>query len=83
MYRDHIVKPRATDKPAFMGLVAAVIFATALLCGVGDGSLARLMGPIVLDLQAPLLRNAAVAGTLAVTLVLNLFILGRFPLRAR
>lgn len=83
MYRDHIVKPRATDNPAFMALATAVIFALALLYGVGDGSLARLMGPIVLDLQAPLLRNIAVAGTLAVTLVLNLFILGRFPLRAQ
>ena len=83
MYRDHIVKPRATDNPAFMGMAAAVIFALALLYGVGDGSLARLMGPIVLDLQAPLMRNIAVAGTLAVTLVLNVFILGRFPLRAQ
>lgn len=83
MYRDHIVKPRATDNPAFMALATAVIFALALFYGVGDGSLARLMGPIVLDLQAPLLRNIAVAGTLAVTLVLNLFILGRFPLRAQ
>ncbi|MFK0094704.1 amino acid ABC transporter permease [Pseudomonas sp. NPDC090592] len=83
MYKDHIVKPRATDNPAFMGLVTAMIFALALFYGVGDGSLARLMGPIVLDLQAPLLRNIAVAGTLAVTLVLNLFILGRFPLRAQ
>lgn len=83
MYRDHIVKPRATDNPAFMALATAVIFALALFYGVGDGSLARLMGPIVLDLQAPLLRNMAVAGTLAVTLVLNLFILGRFPLRAQ
>jgi len=83
MYRDHIVKPRATDNPAFMALATAVIFALALFYGVGDGSLARLMGPIVLDLQAPLLRNIAVAGTLAVTLVLNLFILGRFALRAQ
>ncbi|WGV20179.1 amino acid ABC transporter permease [Pseudomonas putida] len=83
MYRDHIVKPRATDNPAFMALATAVIFALALFYGVGDGSLARLMGPVVLDLQAPLLRNMAVAGTLAVTLVLNLFILGRFPLRAQ
>ncbi|WP_085692746.1 MULTISPECIES: amino acid ABC transporter permease [unclassified Pseudomonas] len=83
MYRDHIVKPRATDNPAFMALATAVIFALALFYGVGDGSLARLMGPIVLDLQAPLMRNIAVAGTLAVTLVLNLFILGRFALRAQ
>ncbi|MFK0342361.1 amino acid ABC transporter permease [Pseudomonas asiatica] len=83
MYRDHIVKPRATDNPAFMALATAVIFAFALFYGVGDGSLARLMGPIVLDLQAPLMRNIAVAGTLAVTLVLNLFILGRFALRAQ
>ena len=83
MYRDHIVKPRATDNPAFMAVATAVIFAIALFYGVGDGSLARLMGPIVLDLQAPLLRNVAVAGTLAVTLVLNLFILGRFALRAQ
>lgn len=83
MYRDHIVKPRATDNPAFMALTTAVIFALALFYGVGDGSLARLMGPIVLDLQAPLLRNMAVAGTLAITLVLNLFILGRFALRAQ
>ncbi|MBT9236606.1 Inner membrane amino-acid ABC transporter permease protein YecS [compost metagenome] len=83
MYRDHIVKPRATDNPAFMALATAVIFALALFYGVGDGSLARLMGPIVLDLQTPLLRNIAVAGTLAVTLVLNLFILGRFALRAQ
>ncbi|MDV5100725.1 amino acid ABC transporter permease [Pseudomonas asiatica] len=83
MYRDHIVKPRATDNPAFMALTTAVIFALALFYGVGDGSLARLMGPIVLDLQAPLMRNIAVAGTLAVTLVLNLFILGRFALRAQ
>ena len=83
MYRDHIVKPRATDNPAFMALTTAVIFALALFYGVGDGSLARLMGPIVLDLQAPLIRNIAVAGTLAVTLVLNLFILGRFALRAQ
>lgn len=83
MYRDHIVKPRATDNPTFMGLVAAVIFTLALFYGVGEGSLARLMGPIVLDLQAPLLRNIAVAATLAVTLVLNLFILGRFALRAQ
>ncbi|MBF8644461.1 MULTISPECIES: amino acid ABC transporter permease [Pseudomonas] len=83
MYRDHIVKPRATDNPAFMALATTVIFALALLYGVGDGSLARLMGPIVLDLQAPLLRNMAVAGTLAITLVLNLFILGRFALRAQ
>ncbi|MBF8670988.1 amino acid ABC transporter permease [Pseudomonas putida] len=83
MYKDHIVKPRATDNPAFMALATAVIFALALFYGVGDGSLARLMGPIVLDLQAPLLRNMAVAGTLAITLVLNLFILGRFALRAQ
>ncbi|WP_085664879.1 MULTISPECIES: amino acid ABC transporter permease [Pseudomonas] len=83
MYRDHIVKPRATDNPAFMALTTAVIFALALFYGVGDGSLARLMGPIVLDLQAPLMRNIAVAATLAVTLVLNLFILGRFALRAQ
>ncbi|KKO16464.1 MULTISPECIES: amino acid ABC transporter permease [Pseudomonas] len=83
MYRDHIVKPRATDNPAFMALATTVIFALALFYGVGDGSLARLMGPIVLDLQAPLLRNMAVAGTLAITLVLNLFILGRFALRAQ
>jgi polar amino acid transport system permease protein len=83
MYRDHIVKPRATDNPAFMALATAVIFALARFYGVGDGSLARLMGPIVLDLQTPLLRNIAVAGTLAVTLVLNLFILGRFALRAQ
>ncbi|MNM61567.1 hypothetical protein D3C81_728700 [compost metagenome] len=42
MFRDHIVKPRATDNPAFMGLAAAIMFALALFYGVGDGSLARL-----------------------------------------
>ncbi|BFO05571.1 hypothetical protein KNHN1_39490 [Pseudomonas guariconensis] len=83
MYKDHIVKTRATDNVAFMGTIAVVIFVVALFSGVGEGSLARLMGPIVLDLQAPLLRNIAVAATLSTTLVLNLFILGRFPLRAQ
>lgn len=53
-----------------------------MFSGVDGGSLARLMSPIVLDLQAPLLRNIAVASTLPLTLVLNFFILGRFPLRA-
>ncbi|MFE2008841.1 amino acid ABC transporter permease [Pseudomonas sp. CK-NBRI-02] len=83
MYKDHIVKTRVTDNVAFMGTIAVVIFVVALFSGVGEGSLARLMGPIVLDLQAPLLRNIAVAATLSTTLVLNLFILGRFPLRAQ
>lgn len=53
MYKDHIVKTRATDNVAFMGTIAVVIFVVALFSGVGEGSLARLMGPIVLDLQAP------------------------------
>ncbi|EAN8120907.1 amino acid ABC transporter permease, partial [Salmonella enterica] len=83
MYKDHIVKPRATDNVAFMGAIAVAIFTLALFTGLGESGLARLMGPIVLDLHAPLLRDIAVAGTLTVTLVLNLFILGRFPLRAQ
>lgn len=83
MYRDHIVKTRATDSVVFMGTIAVAIFAVALFSGVGESGLAQLMGPIVVDLKAPLLRNIAVAGTLTTTLVLNLFILGRFPLRAQ
>lgn len=83
MYKDHIVKPRATDSVTFMAAVAVAIFAIALFCGLGESGLARLMGPILLDLQAPWLRDIAVAGTLTATLLLNLFILGRFPLRAQ
>lgn len=83
MYRDHIVKPRATDSLPFMAAVAAAVFLLACVYGVGEGGLARLMGPIVLDLEAPMLRNIAVSGTLTLTLMLNLFILGRFPLKAQ
>lgn len=83
MFKDHIVKPRATDSLAFMGTVAAATFAIALFAGLGESGMARLMGPILLDLQAPLARDIAVAGTFTLTLVLNLFVLGRFPLRAQ
>ncbi|WP_462380891.1 amino acid ABC transporter permease [Pseudomonas sp. Marseille-QA0892] len=83
MYRDHIVKSRMTDSVRFMGVVALMIFAVTLMLGLGDGGLARLMGPIVADLHAPLARDIAVAATFTITLVLNLFILGRFPLRAQ
>jgi polar amino acid transport system permease protein len=83
MYRDHIVKTRVTDSVVFMGSAAVVIFILALMLGMGDGGLATLMGPIVKDLHAPLARDIAVAATFTVTLVLNLFILGRFPLRAQ
>ncbi|MBB2895568.1 polar amino acid transport system permease protein [Pseudomonas sp. AS2.8] len=83
MYRDHIVKPRATDSLPFMAMVAVAVFFLACVYGVGEGGLARLMGPIVLDLEAPMLRNIAVSGTLTLTLMLNLFILGRFPLKAQ
>lgn len=83
MFKDHIVKPRATDSPAFMGTVAAVTFAVTLFAGLGEGGLARLMAPILLDLQAPWARDVAVAVTFTLTLVLNLFVLGRFPLRAQ
>jgi len=83
MFKDHIVKPRATDSPAFMGTVAAVTFAATLFASLGESGLARLMAPILLDLQAPLARDIAVAVTFTLTLVLNLFVLGRFPLRAQ
>ena len=83
MFKDHIVKPRATDSPAFMGTVAAVCFAVTLFAGLGESGLARLMAPILLDLHAPLARDVAVAVTFTLTLVLNLFVLGRFPLRAQ
>ncbi len=83
MYKDHIVKARMTDSALFMGGVAAVIFIITLVCGVGEGRLSTLMGPIVLDLKAPLARDIAVGGTFTITAVLNLFILGRFPLRAQ
>jgi len=83
MYRDHIVKTRMTDSAVFMGAVAVVIFIITLACGVGEGRLSHLMGPIVLDLKAPLARDIAVGGTFTLTVVLNLFILGRFPLRAQ
>lgn len=83
MYRDHIVKSRMTDNVRFMGVVALMIFAVTLMLGLGDGGLARLMGPIVADLHAPLARDIAVAATFTITLVLNLFVLGRFPLRAQ
>jgi polar amino acid transport system permease protein len=83
MFKDHIVKPRATDSLAFMGTVAAATFAIALFAGLGESGMARLMGPILLDLQAPLARDIAVAGTFTLTLILNLFVLGRFPLRAQ
>ena len=83
MFKDHIVKPRATDSPAFMGTVTAVTFAATLFAGLGESGLARLMAPILLDLQAPLARDIAVAVTFTLTLVLNLFVLGRFPLRAQ
>ncbi|KQQ63329.1 amino acid ABC transporter permease [Pseudomonas sp. Leaf129] len=83
MFKDHIVKPRATDSPVFMGTVAAVCFAVTLFAGLGESGLARLMAPILLDLQAPLARDVAVAVTFTLTLVLNLFVLGRFPLRAQ
>lgn len=83
MYRDHIVKSRMTDNVRFMGVVALMIFAVTLMLGLGDGGLARLMGPIVADLHAPLARDIAVAATFTITAVLNLFVLGRFPLRAQ
>lgn len=83
MFKDHIVKPRATDSPVFMGTVAAVCFAVTLFAGLGESGLARLMAPILLDLQAPLARDVAVSVTFTLTLVLNLFVLGRFPLRAQ
>ena len=83
MFKDHIVKPRATDSLTFMGTVAAATFAIALFAGLGESGMARLMGPILLDLQAPLARDIAVAGTFTLTLILNLFVLGRFPLRAQ
>lgn len=83
MYRDHIVKSRMTENVRFMGVVALMIFAVTLMLGLGDGGLARLMGPIVADLHAPLARDIAVAATFTITVVLNLFILGRFPLRAQ
>ncbi|WP_282347232.1 amino acid ABC transporter permease [Pseudomonas sp. PS01301] len=83
MFKDHIVKPRATDSPVFMGTVAAVCFAVTLFAGLGESGLARLMAPILLDVQAPLARDVAVAVTFTLTLVLNLFVLGRFPLRAQ
>src|SRR5690349_3629841 len=83
MYKDHIVKPRKTDSAAFMGTIAVVIFIVTLFCDVGEGRLSQLMGPIVLDLQAPLARDIAVGGTFTLTVVLNLFILGRFPLRTQ
>lgn len=83
MFKDHIVKPRATDSLAFMGTVATATFAIALFAGLGESGMARLMGPILLDLQAPLARDIAVAGTFTLTLILNLFVLGRFPLRAQ
>ena len=83
MYKDHIVKARMTDSALFMGGVAAVIFIITLVCGVGEGRLSTLMGPIVLDLKAPLARDIAVGGTFTITAVLYLFILGRFPLRAQ
>lgn len=83
MFKDHIVKPRATDSPVFMGTVAAVCFAVTLFAGLGESGLARLMAPVLLDLQAPLARDVAVAVTFTLTLVLNLFVLGRFPLRAQ
>jgi len=83
MYKDNIIRSRATDNIAFMGVVAVAIFAIALFAGAGEGGLAKLMGPVVADLKSPLLRDLAVAFTLTVTLVANLFILGRFPLRAQ
>ena len=83
MYKDHIVKSRMTDSALFMGIITVVIFTITLVCGVGQSRLSNLMGPIVLDLQAPLARDIAVGGTFTITLVLNLFILGRFPLRAQ
>ncbi|KNC17026.1 amino acid ABC transporter permease [Pseudomonas sp. RIT-PI-a] len=83
MFKDHIVKPRATDSPVFMGTVATVCFAVTLFAGLGESGLARLMAPVLLDLQAPLARDVAVAVTFTLTLVLNLFVLGRFPLRAQ
>jgi len=83
MFKDHIVKPRATDSPVFMGTVAAVCFAVTLFAGLGESGLAGLMAPILLDLHAPLARDVAVAVTFTLTLVLNLFVLGRFPLRAQ
>jgi polar amino acid transport system permease protein len=51
MYKDHIVKTRMTDSAVFMGAVAVVIFIITLACGVGEGRLSHLMGPIVLDLR--------------------------------
>jgi polar amino acid transport system permease protein len=83
MYKDHIVKARFTDSVLMMGAIAAVIFSITLICGVGDSRLSNLMGPIVLDLQSPLARNLAVGGTFTLTAMLNLFLLGRFPLRAQ
>ncbi|NNA91698.1 amino acid ABC transporter permease [Pseudomonas gessardii] len=83
MYKDLVVKPRKTDSAAFMGAVAVIIFIITLVFGLGQGRLSQLMGPIVLDLQAPLARDIAVGGTLTLTLVLNLFILGRLPLRTQ
>jgi polar amino acid transport system permease protein len=83
MYKDHIVKARFTDSVVMMGAIAAVIFSITLICGVGDSRLSNLMGPIVLDLQSPLARNLAVGGTFTLTAMLNLFLLGRFPLRAQ
>ncbi|NWC10606.1 amino acid ABC transporter permease [Pseudomonas agarici] len=83
MYKDNIIRSRATDNIAFMGVVAVAIFVIAFFAGAGEGGLAKLMAPIVADLTSPLLRDLAVAFTLTVTLVANLFILGRFPLRAQ
>lgn len=35
MYRDHIVKPRATDSLPFMAMVAVAVFLLACVYGVG------------------------------------------------
>lgn len=83
MYQDNVTRPRVTDNLAFMAVFTVVVFALTFAGGVGNGSLSRLMAPIVAGVEWPVMREAMIAFTLAVTLTANVFLLGKLRLRAQ